>query len=59
MATPIQIHEKHTQVVRGSCGCFSDELGNENSQIHTRNAASLALTNALSARVRSRVLRDL
>ncbi|KAG2095767.1 hypothetical protein BD769DRAFT_1394855 [Suillus cothurnatus] len=53
MATPIQIHEIHTQVVRGSCGCFSDELGNENSHIHTRNAASLALTNALSARTDS------
>jgi len=52
MATPLQIHEIHTQVVRGSCGCSSDELGNENSQIHTRNAASLAHTNALSARVR-------
>lgn len=31
---------------------LSDELRNENSQIHTRNAASLALTNALSAGVR-------
>ncbi|KAG2749045.1 hypothetical protein P692DRAFT_201805432 [Suillus brevipes Sb2] len=31
---------------------LSDELRNENSQIHTRNAASLALNNALSARVR-------
>ncbi|KAG2737557.1 hypothetical protein P692DRAFT_201874756 [Suillus brevipes Sb2] len=29
---------------------LSDELRNENSQIHTRNAASLALNNALSAR---------
>jgi hypothetical protein len=31
---------------------LSGELRNENSQIHTRNGASLALTNALSARVR-------
>jgi importin subunit beta-1 len=38
---------------------LSDELRNENSQIHTRNAAGLALKNALSARVRKRVLRDL
>jgi hypothetical protein len=38
---------------------LSDELRNENSQIHTRNAASLALNNALSARVSKHVLRDL
>jgi importin subunit beta-1 len=38
---------------------LSDELRNENSQIHIRHAASLALKNALSARVRKRVLRDL
>lgn len=34
---------------------LSDELRNESSQIHTRNAAGLALKNALSARVRKRV----
>lgn len=36
---------------------LSDELRNESSQIHTRNAAGLALKNALSARVCERVVR--
>jgi len=35
---------------------LSDELRNESSQIHTRNAAGLALKNSLSARVCQRVV---
>lgn len=35
---------------------LSAELANENSQLHIRNAAALALKNALSARVRKRVV---
>lgn len=33
---------------------LSVELANENSQMHIRNAAGLALKNALSARVRKK-----
>lgn len=35
---------------------LSTELANESSQLHIRNAAALALKNALSARVRKRVV---
>lgn len=35
---------------------LSAELANESSQLHIRNAAALALKNALSARVRKRVV---